>query len=399
MQKRAVRFTLLALLLIAGAGAGLIAWTITSHISAFELRRADVAARLDRILTSISEIGAAQHAYVAPGQSAQEAFEQVASLVQRVQADVQSVRPMLESVEAAELVAMLTSAAATLVEADSSARNYYRTGQTLWAAEVVFGQSQDTLATMTQAVRALEAAESRVGAAAMGQMQRTLWSVLGGGAALWALGLLALTWLPRQDTAGPAATAPAAADILETAEPLPAPAPAQVAPGIDLGATAAVCTDISRLSASTQLPDLLGRAAAVIDAAGIIVWMGAGDDLFAAAAHGYDQRVVSRLGAIPRSADNATAAAFRSGEPRAVPGDMMTNGAIVAPMFGPDGCVGVLAAEVRNGREADDATRAVTAMIAAQLATVVTAWPAASAPASTPALQPDAPPLREASGL
>jgi hypothetical protein len=52
-------------------------------------------------------------------------------------------------------------------------------------------------------------------------------------------------------------------------------------------------------------------------------------------------------------------------------------------MYAPDTCIGVLAAEVRNGRESDPATRSVTAMIAAQLATVVAAWPAAStAPAA-----------------
>ena len=47
----------------------------------------------------------------------------------------------------------------------------------------------------------------------------------------------------------------------------------------------------------------------------------------------------------------------------------MSNGAIVAPMFGPDTCIGVLAAEVRHGREQDASTRAVTMMVAAQLAT------------------------------
>jgi hypothetical protein len=55
----------------------------------------------------------------------------------------------------------------------------------------------------------------------------------------------------------------------------------------------------------------------------------------------------------------------------------MSNGAIVAPMFGPDTCIGVLAAEVRNGREQDASTRAVTMMVAAQLAGVLSAWPSA----------------------
>jgi hypothetical protein len=44
----------------------------------------------------------------------------------------------------------------------------------------------------------------------------------------------------------------------------------------------------------------------------------------------------------------------------------------------------VLAAEVRHGREQDQATRAVTTMIAAQLATVVAAWPASSSAQAQP---------------
>jgi hypothetical protein len=167
-------------------------------------------------------------------------------------------------------------------------------------------------------------------------------------------------------------------------------------PSVDLTAAADVCTAISRLTSADQLPALLTRIATVIDASGIILWMGAGEELLAAAAHGYDPRVIGRLGAIPRSADNATAAAWRTGQVGFVPGDVMSNGAIVAPLFGQENCIGVLAAEVRHGRETDAATRAVTAMIAAQLSTALSAWPA---PSTAPASAPDAAPLREASGL
>ena len=103
-----------------------------------------------------------------------------------------------------------------------------------------------------------------------------------------------------------------------------------------------------------------------------------GEELFAVAAHGYSAKMLDRLGPIARTMDNATAAAWRLGEVRIVTGDSTSNGAIVAPMFGPESCIGALAAEVRHGRETDSATQAVTAMIAAQLASIVAAWPAAS---------------------
>ena len=122
---------------------------------------------------------------------------------------------------------------------------------------------------------------------------------------------------------------------------------------------------------------MLARASALLDASGIVVWLASGNGLFAATSHGYDPRVINRLGSIPHDADNATAAAWRTGEVRTVAGDVMSNGAIVAPMFGPDTCIGVLAAEVRNGREQDASTRAVTLMVAAQLAAVLSTWPSA----------------------
>ena len=115
-------------------------------------------------------------------------------------------------------------------------------------------------------------------------------------------------------------------------------------------------------------------------------------------AHGYDSRVVSRLGPIGRDADNATAASWRAGQLKVVRGDMMSNGAVVAPMFGPETCIGVLAAEVRHGREEDADARAVTAMLAAQLATAVVAWPAAT-PATPRARHPLRRPLARRSTL
>jgi hypothetical protein len=403
MQRRSIRITILALLLILGIGAGSVVWSIDRQQRALAASRDGATERLVRILSAVGDIASAQQSYVAPGQSTAAAFEQTASQIQRIYAELQLVRPALQSVEAAELLGVLTAAIETLVEADGSARGHLGTGQTLWAAEVVYGQARDTRATMTQAVRGLQAAESRAVQTKQDALAQTAWAVLGIAGGVWALGLIALAWSPRQ---------PRVVQAQPAADPLPLePAPAAIeaalaASTVDLARAAAICTDISRLTSGTAVTDILARTAGALDATGIILWLGAGDDLYAAAAHGYDERVIARLGAIPRSADNATAAAWRNGTVGYVRGDVVSNGAIVAPMFGPEGCIGVLAAEVRHGREADADTRAVTAVIAAQLAMVLAAWPGpstASAPveaAPEPAAEaPEAPPLREASGL
>jgi hypothetical protein len=156
---------------------------------------------------------------------------------------------------------------------------------------------------------------------------------------------------------------------------------------LNMAEAASVCTALSRVATAAEIPPVLARAAAVLDASGLIVWMGAGEELFAATSHGYHPRVLSRLGPIRRNSENATAAAWRACTLRVVQGDLSNNGAVVAPMFGPstslgpwsDGCIGVLTVEIRDGRENDPTTQAVASMFAAQLATVLAAWPAPSA--------------------
>ena len=60
-------------------------------------------------------------------------------------------------------------------------------------------------------------------------------------------------------------------------------------------------------------------------------------------------------------------------------GTDLTNGAVVVPLMTPAGCVGVLAAELRHGGERREATRALATIVAAQLATLVSAAPSAGA--------------------
>jgi hypothetical protein len=63
---------------------------------------------------------------------------------------------------------------------------------------------------------------------------------------------------------------------------------------------------------------------------------------------------------------------------RTVPADAASHGAVAVPLSGVNGCIGVFAAELRNGSEQNAATQAVAAVIAAQLAAIVPARPAPS---------------------
>ena len=123
---------------------------------------------------------------------------------------------------------------------------------------------------------------------------------------------------------------------------------------------------------------VLGRAADMLDASGLVVWLGTptGSDLRPVLAHGYSDQALARMPTVPRSADNAAAAAYRSSTLQIVlsrPGS--TAGAVVAPLLGPDGCIGALSAEIASGGEGSEAVQALATLFAAQLAAVLAAPP------------------------
>jgi GAF domain-containing protein len=147
-----------------------------------------------------------------------------------------------------------------------------------------------------------------------------------------------------------------------------------------LKAATDIVTDFGRIRDLDQLTRLLGRAAEVMDASGLMVWIGsaAGDDLRPVLAHGYSEKMIARIPPVSRSADNAAAAAYRSGTLQIVlshPGG--SSGAVVAPILAADGCIGALSAEIRSGGETSDSVQALAAIFAAQLAGVMSIPPAA----------------------
>jgi hypothetical protein len=181
-----------------------------------------------------------------------------------------------------------------------------------------------------------------------------------------------------------AAPPPAGAVTTQPSSPPPAnvqPFPRPMPP-VDLAGTARICAELARVLDPAELPALLERAAGLLRASGIIVWVAdrAGTSLFPMLAHGYPAGVLARMGSIARDADNAAAAAYREAVPRTVPARGAAPGALVTPIVTAEGCVGVLAAEMRDGAESDEATRAVAGILAAQLATFVTALPPAEKP-------------------
>ena len=134
-----------------------------------------------------------------------------------------------------------------------------------------------------------------------------------------------------------------------------------------------LCTRMARLADRRGLPPLLGDAAGILDAVGLIVWSwdSGAAILRASLANGYSDATVAQLPAVTTDADNAVAAAFRSRAACVVPGGPGLTGAVAVPLMAPGGCVGVLAIEVQNGSEQLESVRACVAILAAQLAGLV----------------------------
>jgi len=146
---------------------------------------------------------------------------------------------------------------------------------------------------------------------------------------------------------------------------------------------AALCTDIARVSDSQEIGALLGRAAGLLNATGLVLWMAsdARDGLVPAATAGYDERLVSRIGSISRDDENLTAKAFREAASRTSKARHGSAAALAVPLVAPSGAVGVLTAELRESPDVDAQQLAIATIVAAQLSMLLAnaAAPVASA--------------------
>jgi hypothetical protein len=100
-----------------------------------------------------------------------------------------------------------------------------------------------------------------------------------------------------------------------------------------------------------------------------VVWLVSGDgrELVPAVAHGYDDTLLARMGAIAVDDLNLTASTFRSEEAGTAPATDGRPGAVAVPILSASGASGVLAAEVPSEANLTRAV-ALAAVVAAQLA-------------------------------
>ena len=328
-----------------------------------------------------------QQAYVATGQGVAFWFNKTSAAVQSATDRLNALR---ETAGPGALTA-IDQAAATVTEfsaIDKRARDYLTSGQPLMAGDVIFTEGSDAAATAGRQIETARQAQHQAADVETAAVRNEQALAVGAAAGIVVCVMLLLIPRPRAAAARPAidtriSLTPSAGATLAVPAPAPVVPMTPQAQGAVFKAATEVATDLGRVRNLDDLTRVLGRAAEVMDASGLMVWVGSADgaDLRPVVAHGYSAAMIAHIRPVPRSGDNAAAAAYRSGTLQIVlsrPGE--PTGAVVAPILAADGCIGALSAEIRSGGETSDSVQALAAIFAAHLANVLSAAPAAADP-------------------
>jgi hypothetical protein len=380
-----VTFAAFAWLALAGAAVFLINSEKQLHQRRSATRAFDVQAR--EATEALSDLRAAEQAYVAAGQGIAFWMPKVTATSDAASRAILSLQNAAAS---ADGKAALDQAASTLSDfdgVDKRARDYIKSGQELMAADVVFTEGGQLAAAAARHVEAARTAEHQALDLVEASARTREAIAMGGAAAVAALVLLLLVPRGRRSTADADDLSAGALNLSSNERNSPsgelplrgtATQPDTVARtravSPVLKAAATLCTDFGRVRDVGDLNQLLARVADVMDAKGLIVWLGttSGDDLQPVLAHGYAPQKLAKMPSIPRSANNAAGSAYRTGQVQIVVAHPGTSqGAIVAPLLATDGCIGALSVEVQDGGEESDSVQALAAIFAAQLAPIM----------------------------
>ncbi|HWI19850.1 MAG TPA: GAF domain-containing protein, partial [Vicinamibacterales bacterium] len=339
------------------------------------------------------DLRASLHAYVAPSQGlpfwGKRAQEGIETLRQQLISLDQQVTPAGGSLKQS------VDAVAQLAAAEGRARTYVSRDEMQLAGDVIFTEIRDVLAGMTADVQSIRDSVRRDHDTRAARIRQEQLMLAGGALALWivvALLLLPVGHKPAavedpaqwranlKETLNKSASAREDSgelrrDLAEAASGREGGPPPAVVAGVGLStlqAASEICADLSALGDPGALPGTLERVSAMLNATGLIVWVASNDggSLSPVATHGFDPKLVHRIGRIPRDSANLTASAFRDNAPKISLPSATAPGALAVPMCGPTGPTGVLSVEMRAGQAVEEATVALAAIIGAQLATL-----------------------------
>jgi len=172
MRSRALRLSCAALALIAlGAAASFVTLSekqlagLRTNGRAFDLRARE-------ITDALSDLRAAQQAYVAAGQGVAFWMPKVARTADAVGTALTTLRNMATSTGARSAVDQAAAALAAFAEVDARARGYLTAGELFMAGDVIFTEGGQTAATTARQVEAARLAEHQALDASEGNVRR-----------------------------------------------------------------------------------------------------------------------------------------------------------------------------------------------------------------------------------
>ena len=409
MGDRALRVGLVALFVVTLCGAGYELFLTEQRIGNERSAKRDFDEMAWVATVSIANLRAAQQAYVAAGQDATYWTAKASSHLETVTTSLARLRQLSTTPPAQSALTTAAELLDHLRGIDARAHDYAGSGQRLLASDLIFTEGMELTTEASSRIELARTREREVRDQTVVRQRRNQALVL---AATVGMGVLvALLLLPaattKQDVAV-ATTSPTPAsrtsvtgldhltlanfdlhgratsqlDEVRAAEARDAAADqADGKAAARLRDAAALCVEFGKVCDTQELVALLERAAPLLNASGIIVWIGdpSGRELRPALGYGYPPQALARMGSIPRDADNATAAAYRVAKMQTVRSEGGTPGAIVAPLIATASCVGVMTAEVRSGSESREPIQALATIVASQLAGFVAAAPPAEA--------------------
>jgi len=387
MKSRTVRVLMVAIAVVAQAGAGYLAWRLDQQMRAERTTIAAFEAQVRQASQSLAAIGAAQRGYVAEGQSSDRWQTQLATMMKGAAPKLTDLRLAAKTPEAQGALESAIETMASFGKADAKARDYVSSGQKLSASDVIFADGHDLLNKAIAAIEDARVRENDHHEAVIAKMRQMQAFYVGGGVGVTLVILLVLVPVPQTATASDAGDgmllAPTGSGLglsQASSKPSGAKAGAGAERLQELGSAAGICASLARVRTAKELPALLERVASVLDATGVIIWMTAGSPalLRPVLAHGYAPAMLARMGAIAPDADNATAFAYRTQEVQTMPAVPPAGGALVIPLIAVDGCTGAMAVELNKGVEPSEYLSAVATILSAQLATLITPAPAAN---------------------
>jgi len=419
MKNRLVRIALVVLAVAGQAAAGFFVYRAERQADDARASLAALANDVRRAQALVGDLRGAHTGLVAPGQDPSFFVPKVAGLIKDATAAIEKLNRGPLVTEAAQDLTAAMGALAEFAHTSDRMRDLLATDQPLTASSVAFGEAAQSLATTAGALASVVPSQSLALDREAARIRQFEGFALAGAAAFTLLALLLL--LPRtaqapaaaEEPEAPAAglglslTVPSVADLgalgrsgfdLDIRDALPNPrsdalpeppreSEEAIVEGlqresqlrlnteaqVDLAAAARLCGDLARVKDASQLPDLLVRAAELLDASGIVLWIVGpeGTVLRPAASVGYSDHTIAKMKALSGRSDNAVSVTFRLGRMEVVPGTKDRNGAVVVPVVTANGCAGAMAVEIRHGAESSPSVQAVAAIIAAQLASLV----------------------------